>query len=511
MPRTQRVPEYIEPIESSWSVKKNLVTATLISEETYRTYGQTLLEYSENSIDENRWVIPFTDGIRRATVSFESLHVAEEELRLVKIYIVDTLALYASPSTCASKVRNLAFLFLFLQEKEFRVTMLSTSIINLFRIWLDEFEYLSATRKNAIESDLRGFVSFLREQGLLREGHIVIPRPRPTPPGSVRRAPDQCTMRQIDTYFFDFSNDIPTTYRCLYLLLRLIPGRNPEAFSMRMDGFGIEEDLFWIKLPTYKETANHRAVEIEHYRYAEKYPENLLLRSLQEQKEYAKRCQKQLEDPEHKGRLMVSPRNPKRLVTSDEFNAFLEEVCEEQRVTDAYGNPAKITIYSLRHASGAMMAASTEVDRSEFTRAFAHNSRYSDDSYSYASEHDQLYEVAPYTAAVRGALTAVATEGSAAQIVSPMRLKRMQRDPQTQLIGTGSVCQEKGCTPQFEHCVFCNSFYPDTQYLTEAEECCELLRQRIEQCRDVGDEAALQANEKQLAVYEAFIQRVGTQ
>ena len=74
----------------------------------------------------------------------------------------------------------------------------------------------------------------------------------------------------------------------------------------------------------------------------------------------------------------MSPRNPKRLVTADEFNAFLEDVCEEQGITDAYGKHTKITMYSLRHANGAEMASSNGFSREEFTRAFAHNSRYSD-------------------------------------------------------------------------------------------------------------------------------------
>ena len=505
----QKAPD-LSSHEESWSVVENPASTPLLSDEAYFTYGQTLSAYCGNSIDENRWMIPFADGIRRASVTFENLPVTNEELRLVKTYIVDTLSHYSSPATCTSKIKSLGFLFLFLQEKGFQVTMLSTPIINLFRIWLDEIDFLTVVRKNTIESDLFGFIAFLRERELLRPAPIMPLRPRPTPPSNIRRAPDQYTMSLLDAYFSDFSNTVPTAYRCLYLLLRMIPSRDHEALSMMIDGLTVSEDLMEISFPTHKETANHRGIEVKHHRYADQYPENLLLRSLQKQREYAQRCQSDIEEDRFRGRLMVSPRNPKRLVTADEFNAFLEEVCEEQGITDAYGNPTKITMYSLRHANGAEMAASNGFSREEFTRAFAHNSHYSDDSYSYASKHDELCATAPHTEAVRSALTSSTVEDSPAQLVSPVRMRRMQSDLQTQLVGVSSVCQEKGCVPQFQHCVSCESFRPDPQYLAEAEQCCALLQERIERCRITGDSEAIQFNERQLAAYTMFIQRATT-
>lgn len=406
---------------------------------------------------------------------------------------------------------NVIWLFHFLQENSFPVTMLSMPTINLFRLWLDEIDSLSATRKNTIESDLYGFASFLREHALLRPGPIVPLCPRPTPRNAVKRAPDQHTISLLDAYFLDFSHAIPTAYRCLYFLLRLIPSRDHEALFMLVDAFSVNEDLLEIRIPTYKETANHHAVYQSHYRFANEYPENLLLRCLQEQQAYALKCQKHIEEERFKRRLMVSPRNSKRLVTADEFNTFLEEICEEQNISDAYGKPAKITMYSLRHANGAEMAAFTEFSHEEFTRAFAHNSRYSDNSYSYASMHDELNITAPYTASVRNALTSPTVDNCVAQMVIPSRLKRMQRDPHSHLIGINSVCQEKGCVPQFQHCVYCESFKPDPQYITEAERCCELLQQRIERCRAVGDSEELRFNEQQLATYLTFIRRATPQ
>lgn len=510
MSLAQRVPDD-RSYEDHWNVVQNTAPNTLLSNEAYFTYGKTLSAYCDNSIDENRWVIPFADGIRRTSVSFENLPVTGEELRLIKAYIVDTLSHYSSPSTCSSKIKSLSFLFAFLQEKGLRVTILSTPLLHIFRIWLDEIDSLSAARKNTIESDLFGFIAFLREHGLLRPDPIMPLRPRPTSPSNIRRAPDQYTMWLLDTYFSDFSNTIPTAYRCLYLLLRMIPSRDHETLFMLLAGFSVSEDLMEISFPTHKETPNHRGIEVKHHRYADQYPENLLLRSLQEQKEYAQRCQANIEEDRFKGRLMVSPRNPKRLVTADEFNAFLEDVCEEQGITDAYGKPTKITMYSLRHANGAEMAASNGFSREEFTRAFAHNSRYSDDSYSYASKHDELQATAPYTEAVHNVLTQSAADTSVAQPISSMRLTRMQSDPQTRLIGTTAVCQEKNCSSQFEYCISCDSFKPDSQYVTEAERCCELLEERIERCRAAGDDDTLHFNERQLAAYTMFIQRAKSQ
>lgn len=498
MPDVQRAPDHSE--ENSWQVVNNDALLQLLSDDAYHTYGRILAEYCDDLIEADRWRIPFTDGLRHATVSFENLSVTEEEKRLIKAYTINMLSLLSSPSTCASKVKTIVFLFAFLHEKGLCVTALSTPVINLFRLWLDEIESLSADRKNLIESDLRGFVDFLREHDLLRPGVIALPRPRVTPPHEVRRAPDRSTLAQLDTYFFDFSTPVPVTYRCLYLLLRLIPGRNQEVLSMTVDDFSVREDLLEIRMPTYKETANHRAVYQTHYRLAEEYPERLLLRSLREQKEYA------LQQEDIGGaRLMVSPRNPKRAVSSSEFNAYLEEVCEELGVTDAYGEPAHITMYSLRHANGAELARSTEIDRKEFSRVFAHNSQYSDDSYGYASKRDELQYTAPFTQQVREKLSP--QDGSLAQVVTPMRLARLQEEPDTHLIGAQSLCREKRCAPQFMRCVFCEEYRPDPQFIPEAERCCEMLRQRIERCRMTEDEVNLAFNEKQLSAYVKFIQR----
>ena len=90
--------------EGNWSVVTNPAILRLISDETYRTYGQTLSEYSDNSIDENKWVIPFADGIRRTAVSFENLDISIEEMRLVKTYIIHTLSFYLCIQDEKSKV-----------------------------------------------------------------------------------------------------------------------------------------------------------------------------------------------------------------------------------------------------------------------------------------------------------------------------------------------------------------------------------------------------------------------
>ena len=499
MPYVQRTPEHSE--ENGWQVVNNDAVLELLSDDTYLTYARILTEYCSDPIDADKWKLPFTDGLRYATVSFENLSVTEEEKKLIKAYTVNTLSLLSSPSTCASKVKSVVFLFAFLHEKGLRVTALSTPVINLFRLWLDEIESLSTDRKNLIEGDLRGLITFLRENNLLRPEVIAIPRPRVTPPNKVKRAPDRCTLSQLDTYFFDFSTPVPSTYRCLYLLLRLIPCRNQEALSMMASDFSVREALLEIRIPTYKEAANHRPVYQPHYRLAEEYPERLLLRSLQEQKEYALQRQEDIEE----ARLMVSPRNPQRVVTPSEFNAYLEDICEELGVTDAYGGPARITMYSLRHANGAELARSTEIDRREFSRVFAHNSQYSDDSYGYASKHDERQYTAPFTQQVREELSP--RDGSLAQVITPMRLKRLQKEPDTHLIGAQSLCREKRCTPQFMRCVFCESYRPDPQFIPEAEQCCEMLRQRIDRCQMMEDVENLQFNEQQLAAYVEFIRR----
>ena len=275
---------------------------------------------------------------------------------------------------------------------------------------------------------------------------------------------------------------------------------------MWVDDFSVDEDLLEIRIPTYKESANHRPAYQSHYRLVNEYPECLLVRSLREQREYALKHCGTFSEESVPCRLMVSPRNPQRVVSSGEFNAYLEEVCEKLGVTDAYGNPTHVTMYSLRHANGAAMSQSTEVGPQEFSRAFAHNSKFSDDSYGYASKHDELQHTAPFTQRVRDTFLSQ-NAGSTARPVTAMRLERLRNESDSYLIGIHSVCQEKGCVPQFLRCVFCESYQADPSFIPEAEMCSELLRKRIEHCRIVADVENLHFNEQQLAAYEEFVRR----
>ena len=114
MSNAQRLLNSNNGVEEHWEVVKNNANLDLISDYDYNTYGQILSEYSNNSIDEHKWVIPFSDGIRHTSISFGGLNVTNTELQLIKSYIIDTLSLYSSPSTCSSKVKSLKFLFAFL-------------------------------------------------------------------------------------------------------------------------------------------------------------------------------------------------------------------------------------------------------------------------------------------------------------------------------------------------------------------------------------------------------------
>ena len=96
-------------------IASNKVDA-LLQEDTYRIYEQILQKHCSSAIDDDCWVLPFSDGIRHAKVSFADIMASPEELRLIKAYIVDTLSHYSSPSTCVGKVRNLKFLFQFLKQ-----------------------------------------------------------------------------------------------------------------------------------------------------------------------------------------------------------------------------------------------------------------------------------------------------------------------------------------------------------------------------------------------------------
>lgn len=286
----------------------------------------------------------------------------------------------------------------------------------------------------------------------------------------------------------------------------MIPARNQEVLSMMVDDFWVDEDLLGIRISTYKETANHKPVHQIHYRFAETYPERLLLRGLREQKDYALECQQTIIQPSLKNRLMVSNNNPSKLVDSEEFNSYLKAVCAELEIVDDHGTPVHITMYSLRHANGAELAFCPEISGEEFSRVFAHNSRFSDDGYGYGSKHDELCRTAPFTKQVRDILSP-GEDSESARPVTPMRLAKIQKDLHSHLIGIKSVCQENGCSPSFENCVFCDAYLPDPQYISEAELCCEILRKRIELCKDKNDDEALQFNERQLSVYVTFIQR----
>lgn len=494
----------LENKEAESKVKTETERRCLMSDEAFREYAKILQCFCDDNIDEDVWSFSYHEGTKKARLSFLQCELCEQELRLLKAYIIHKMANGISPTTCKRNILQLKYLFLYLNKRKTYVERISASIIGQYHQWLDiEYPDYSAGKRNSIENATKGFIVFMQQKKLLPVAPMPSPKLR-REEKSERRVPERKVVRQIDRYMFDFSKPVPTDIRCAYIIQRILPSRFSEVRLIKLDGYRLEDGLTILSLPTQKETPYHRSIYRDFpFKSSGTVLESSLLFALEKQHDFAASMQPKVKT-EHRGFLMVSNEHPNRLMDGKDFNNSLHKICDEIQLTDSEGKRLYITSHMLRHiAIGNQLRYGIPVE--EVQHISGHKTADITIRYGSPAKTDAARDYDGYAANIHKAVYGGEPQGEGKimpyRVVLPKAFDKM-RKKDTWVLGDDCLCQQLICNPSWEYCIMeCDKYYPAPRYLPMAQRICSELEQ-------IGD-AITEHQQRQLNLWRKYIERMG--
>lgn len=326
-----------------------------------------------------------------------------------------------------------------------------------------------------------------------------------------RRAPDKCVMEALDRAFFDLSSEgIPMGIRLIYLLLRLIPNRISEVLAISLECISYPDlGVFSISIPTAKETPLHVPLCTQYSFAMDGKIENIFYRLLRMQqatvRSYAAREEL---DTDY---LLFDPSRG-RVLTSNDFNAFLADFIHDHHILGADGNCPIVTSHHFRHACISERLRSGIYSPEQTMKEANHSNVDVTLSYGYLSEHDEAEHLGEISSVVLSNDLQVTVQDGSMQHkkINPAKYGRLQNDTAfTRVIPGFGLCCNAKCNPQYEKCVECSCFLPDKlyhEYFTEARDIVQKRLMKFMRGRVSPEAVAFERN--QLRIIDAYIAKM---
>ena len=455
------------------------------SESDLQQMQNILRQFSENDLLDSKWILHIPSSHRNSSVSFPDLQRDTDSI-LVRALVLQRLA-YASP-TVSRAVKDAAWILGFFSANHLKIENCRTSTAGLIVSALEADNDFSNMQRNSIMATLGNTVELCSAYGLIAGTGIVDCSHRWKEKRQPKRAPDACAIEQIDSYIFDPQIDISLQYRTIYMLLRLISNRINGVLFMPIDCITYPDiGIYSIAIPTQKETAYHVP---EFHQYPKKLSgqeEGYLYSCIRELQEYARSQQTKLKS-HHQDFLFVSP-SGKSLVTTQDVNTFLEDVCEKYRIKDASGVQTCITSHDLRHTAVVERFKYGIISPYQTMRESNHSSIAQTCGYGYASVHDEskkLTEISKGMLKDQYAVSEPTDEKIAPRAMARKKYLALRENSETRLLLDGSICINKPCVPMFDVCSTCDFFQTDPKWREPLEEYIAVFEQKAQELEHIG-------------------------
>ena len=493
-----------ELVVASSNTQNKLKSATSLSDSSLKKYITAMSSFSDSEFGSMKWLVRVPEYHTLQEVSFSSFsNVPENLTALVKCWAIHFFSISYSLGTIRLKLSKIAVFLKYFCTLNIPFTSIRNSVIQVFLSQYSDTPILY----NSMSCAISDFCNFISQNEICLAENIYLPMLPATQQKTVRRAPDRCVMTALDKFFFT-NVDIPADMRCAYLLLRLILNRISEILNMSIDCISYpEEGVFSIRIPTQKETPLHRPAISTYTRSLSGEYTCLLHLAILKQREYARMHQNDISE-ECTNYLFVSSKSPKKLLSIEDFNAYLKKVCEENKIVDSNGKIARITSHQLRHI-GITERLQSSIISPERTKKEANHSSFSTTmGYGYSSMHDESLHTSNI---VKDVFQEAFTEGQSL-IVNALPAKKytaLQSNPFTRLLPGLGLCSNAACIPRFELCLKCDHFSPNEYYNDYFLECSAIVKSRLEKLYEnpTKNAAAIQFNEKYLQLYSSFTER----
>lgn len=399
----------------------------------------------------------------------------------------------------------------YLEVNKINIRIIRSAIIRNYGIYLDITGY-SSEKKNLCMRAAAAAIEACNQMGAMQISTVIDCSRRWDARSEPARAPDRCVIEELDGVFFDSQHcrDIPNTYRCLYIMLRLICNRISETQLILIDCISYPTDgIYGISIPTKKETPYHDLQYHCYFRKLNGFCEAILFECLRKQQEYALSVQSVLSDDD-KGYLFASPKRT-GIVSTQEFNDFLETICRQYNILDATGNSAHITSHALRHAAVTERYQHGIISKYQAMVECNHHNLEQTDAYALPSNHDETETLKSIMQEVHNSERTDEHPTIQAHSVLPAKYKQLEASFSTRSIPGYGLCQNTSCHPQFENCIKCKHFVPDNLYVPYFEAAIRRTEEKLKTLSKKTPTAPIVARLKnEIEIYEAFLGKIKT-
>ena len=483
-------------------------TRPLLTEELHAEYQKTLRVFSDSDFDDNKWSIRFKASRKEFTLTFPPT-MAPTDSQILRIAVLNSLLDHASESMAKRIISNGLILLRYFESKRLYIENTRQVMVQMVIDHLND-TYENSSQKNNILRVFELLFIACADNGYIENERAVSFSFRFPVESKPKRAPDKCVSDAITKIIFDPASKISLPIRCVLMLLRMIPKRISEICAMDLECVSYpDEGCFSISITTSKETTRH-VPQVHWYKFRlEGYIENMLYTALRHQQDAVRDKQNEI-DAAWKGYLFYLP-GKRRLLSTEDVNECLRNIIADYHITDSQGEQAVMTSHDFRHLTINERQMKNIFALEEISREANHSNIEQTLAYGYPSVHDEAKHLA---AIMHAANSRFAEEDNKAGTVCRQELvqakyKRLEAQPFTRLIPGFGLCTNLNCKPQFEKCVSCNLYTPESVYLEYFEAARILVEQKLAALRNKkGNAEAISYNEKQLSTITAYIERL---
>ena len=486
--------------------KNDTISRNRLSDEQKDAISNSLRLFSSDTFDSDTWTISIPTMAQAKQLVFPQ-NLQETDSQVLRIAVIENLLVNASVNYAKRLIHDSQVVFRFLSDHKLYIENSSTGIIEKFAQYLDRISDNPYQKNNVLRAYEILFHTCV-EHGYSAGEQIADFSAHYRTDSKPKRAPDKCASNAITRLLFDLSYPMPLSYRCVLLTLRLIPKRISEVLAMSDDCVHYSDNLFSIGISTKKETNRHIPQNGFYNFQMDGLVEHVYFSAIRLQQERIKKLS--IEKPQCRGYLFYDPQK-ERLISINDINEFLKKLIFDNKIVNSKGKPAKVTSHDFKHITigerlrsevFSIVATSVEANHSNINQTLA---------YGYQSEHDEAMRLALI---VRGFLKDQLKTGEKVarfeqESLMPKKYQRVKDQPYARFIPGYGVCTNRGCSPQFEQCVKCEKYTPDSIYIDyfliaqrELENKIAALQQKR------GNPETINYNTQRLDAINMFINRI---
>lgn len=476
------------------------------SPEQIERFDKALDLFSTNKFIHDSWHVSIEASLQTATLQFPS-SLTQPDLQILKASVLSALLEFASCTQAKRIISDACVIFNFLSSRRLLIENTRTATVDNFVSYLEDISK-NAGQKNSIIRTYELLFYTCVENGFTDSNRIIDFSYRFKQNTKSKRAPDKVVSDAVTKLMFDLSCPMPLALRCVLMILRLIPNRISEVLSMDIDCIKYPSDgVFAIEIATQKETYRHiPVVKAYHFQMSGTVEQIFytVIKAQQKESHVANVA------PMDQNYLFYS-REHKRVLSVADVNGFLSDLLEKNHICDSEGNPAKMTTHDFRHVAIGERLRENIISPALTSIEANHNSIEQTIAYGYQSLHDEAEHLKGITNQVFdwSHKTPANDEDRAPQSLAPKKYERLEAQPYTRIIPCYGICTNPKCKPQFEQCVYCKQYVPNTEFLEYFQAVKMLLEKKIASLEEKhGDPKALEFNSRRLTAIIRFIELI---